>query len=42
MRASPARRRPKAVTSWANKDEAWTDVAVKIRRAVRAMTANPR
>jgi hypothetical protein len=32
----------KAVTSWPNKDEAWTDVAVKLRRAVRAMTANPR
>ncbi len=32
----------KAVTSWANKDEAWTDVAKGIRRAVEAMTANPR
>lgn len=32
----------KAVTTWANKDEAWTEVAVGIRRAVEAMTANPR
>ena len=32
----------KAVTSWTNKDEAWTDVALGIRRAVEAMTANPR
>ena len=32
----------KAVTSWANKDEAWTDVAKGIRRAVEALTANPR
>ena len=32
----------KAVTSWANKDKAWTDVALGIRRAVEAMTANPR
>src|SRR5262249_6996563 len=32
----------KAVTSWGNKDEAWTDVAVGIRRAVEAMTTNPR
>ena len=32
----------KAVTSWANKDEAWTDVARGIRRAVESMTANPR
>jgi len=31
----------KAVTSWTNKDEAWTDVAVGIRRAVEAMTAKP-
>jgi hypothetical protein len=31
-----------AVTSWANKDEAWTDVAKGIRRAVEAITANPR
>jgi hypothetical protein len=32
----------KAVTSWANKDEAWTDIAKGIRRAVEAMTVNPR
>jgi hypothetical protein len=32
----------KAVTSWANKDEAWTDVARGIRRAVGALTAKPR
>jgi uncharacterized integral membrane protein len=32
----------KPVTSWANKDEAWTDVARGIRRAVEAMTAKPR
>jgi len=32
----------KAVTTWTNKDEAWTDVAVGIRRAVEAMAANPR
>jgi hypothetical protein len=32
----------KAATSWPNKDEAWTDVAKGIRRAVEAMTANPR
>ncbi len=31
-----------AVTSWANRDQAWTDVAVGVRRAVEAMTANPR
>ena len=31
----------KAVTSWANKDKAWTDVAEGIRRAVEAMTAKP-
>ena len=31
----------KAVTSWSNQDEAWTDVALGIRRAVEAMTANP-
>ena len=30
------------VTTWPNKDEAWTDVAKGIRRAVKAMTANPR
>jgi hypothetical protein len=29
----------KAVTTWTNKDEAWTDVAVGIRRAVETMTA---
>jgi len=32
----------RAVTSWPNRDEAWTDVAQGIRRAVEAMTANPR
>jgi hypothetical protein len=32
----------KAVTSWANKDEAWTDVAKGVRRAVESMTENPR
>jgi len=32
----------KAVTSWPNQDEAWTDVALGIRRAVAAMTASPR
>jgi hypothetical protein len=32
----------RAVTSWANKDKAWTDDARGIRRAVEAMTANPR
>jgi hypothetical protein len=31
----------KAVTSWRNRDEAWTDVALGIRRAVDAPTANP-
>ena len=31
----------KPVTSWANRDEAWTDVARGIRRAVEAMTADP-
>jgi hypothetical protein len=31
-----------AVTSWANRDEAWTDVAQGIRRAVEAMNVNPR
>ncbi len=31
----------KAVNSWSNRDEAWTDVALGIRRAVEAMTANP-
>ena len=29
----------KAVTSWSNRDEAWTDVAVGVRCAVEAMTA---
>jgi hypothetical protein len=29
----------KSVTSWPNKDEAWTDVAVGVRRAVEAMKA---
>lgn len=32
----------KAITSWRNRDEAWTDVALGIRRAVEAITANPR
>jgi hypothetical protein len=32
----------KAVTSWVNKDEAWTDVAFGIRRAVEAMLGKPR
>ena len=32
----------KAITSWSNRDEAFTDVALGIRRAVEAMTANPR
>ena len=32
----------KAVTTWSNQDEAWTDVALGIRCAVEAMTANPR
>ncbi|MGA2700073.1 MAG: toll/interleukin-1 receptor domain-containing protein [Isosphaeraceae bacterium] len=32
----------KAVTTWTNKDEAWTDVALGIRRAVESMAANPR
>ena len=32
----------KAVTSWDNRDEAFTDVALGIRRAVEAITANPR
>ena len=27
----------KAVTSWTNKDEAWTDVALGIRRAIETM-----
>ncbi len=31
----------KAVTSWANKDKAWTDVALGIRQAVEAMPAKP-
>jgi hypothetical protein len=30
----------KAVTSWSNQDDAWTDVALGVRRAVEAMTAN--
>jgi len=32
----------KAITSWPNRDEAFTEVALGIRRAVEAMTANPR
>jgi len=32
----------RAITSWQNRDEAFTDVARGIRRAVEAMTANPR
>ena len=32
----------KAITSWSNRDEAFTDVALGIRQAVEAMTANPR
>ena len=32
----------KAITSWSNRDEAFTDVALGIRRAIEAMTANPR
>jgi hypothetical protein len=32
----------RAVTSWRNRDEAWTDVAQGIRQAVEAMTARPR
>jgi hypothetical protein len=28
------------VTSWSNQDDAWTDVALGVRRAVEAMTAN--
>ena len=32
----------KAVTSWANKDEAWTDVAKGIRKVVAETFANPR
>ena len=32
----------KAVTTWTNKDEAWTDVALGIRRAVESMTAKSR
>src|SRR5208337_1290718 len=32
----------KAVTSWDNRDEAFKDVALGIRRAVEAITANPR
>jgi hypothetical protein len=32
----------KAVTSWTNRDEAWTDVAMGIRRAVEELTANAR
>jgi hypothetical protein len=32
----------RAVTSWKNRDEAWTDVAIGIRRAAGALTANPR
>jgi DNA-binding MarR family transcriptional regulator len=32
----------KAVTSWPNQEEAWTDIALGIRRAVEAMTENPR
>ena len=31
----------KAITSWANKDEAFTNVALGIRQAVEAMTTNP-
>jgi len=32
----------KAVTSWSNKDEAWTDVAKGIRRAAESLAGNPR
>ena len=32
----------KSITSWANRDEAFTNVALGIRRAIEAMTANPR
>jgi hypothetical protein len=32
----------RAVTSWKNRDEAWTDVAIGIRRAAVALTSNPR
>jgi DNA-binding MarR family transcriptional regulator len=32
----------KAITSWPNRDAAFTDVAKGIRKAVEAMTANPR
>jgi len=32
----------KAITSWSNRDEAFTDVALGIRRAIEATTANPR
>ncbi len=32
----------KPVTSWPNRDEAWTDVARGIRKAVEEITANPR
>ncbi len=31
----------KAVTSWSNQDEAWTDVALGIRKAVEAIPKNP-
>ena len=31
----------KPVTSWSNRDEAWTDVARGIRKAVEEITANP-
>ena len=31
----------KAITSWSNRDEAFTNVALGIRQAVEAMTANP-
>jgi hypothetical protein len=32
----------KAVTSWSNRDEAWTDVTKGIRRAIESLSANPR
>ena len=40
LQALPKDARP--VTSWPNRDEAWTDVARGIRKAVEEITANPR
>ena len=32
----------KPITKWSNRDEAWTDVAIGIRKAIEVLLANPR